>query len=281
MSPKAIRRVTTVAVVLAALLGSAFAIGHSLMAQLETPPTGAAANVNATHYADQPPVTTPPSPSPSASPSPSKRDRQPVDSDGPYGAMVTTGSSRVALTFDDGPDPQYTPQVLALLRQYRVKATFCVVGENVDSHPDLVQAIVSEGHTLCNHSWNHDVSLGDRSPETIRDDLLRTDAAIRAAAPKARVDYYRQPGGAWTSGVVSVAEDLGMVPLHWAVDPVDWQMPGAAQITETVLTQTEPGSIVLMHDAGGDRSGTVEALQYLLPELLRRFQLEALPTGTT
>ncbi|MFG3687920.1 polysaccharide deacetylase family protein [Micromonospora sp. NPDC047740] len=281
MSPKATRRVTTVAVVLAALLGSAFAIGHSLMAQLEPPPTGATANVNATHYADQPPVTTRPSPSPSASPSPSRRDRQPGAGDGPYGAMTTTGSSRVALTFDDGPDPQYTPQVLALLREYRVKATFCVVGENVDSHPDLVQAIVSEGHTLCNHSWNHDVSLGDRSPETIRDDLLRTDAAIRAAAPKARVDYYRQPGGAWTSGVVSVAEDLGMVPLHWAVDPVDWQMPGAAQITETVLTQTEPGSIVLMHDAGGNRSGTVEALQYLLPELLRRFQLEALPTGTT
>ncbi|MCW3812974.1 polysaccharide deacetylase family protein [Micromonospora sp. DR5-3] len=281
MSAKTLRRIATVTLVLAALLGSSFAIGHSLMAQLAPPPTGATANVNSTHYADQPPPTRP-SASPSASPSPSERDRQPQgDPDGPFGAMVTTGSSRVALTFDDGPDPQYTPQVLALLRQYRVKATFCVVGENAESNPDLVQAIVSEGHTLCNHSWNHDVSLGDRSPGTIRDDLLRTDAAIRAAAPNARVAYYRQPGGAWTSQVVSVAEELGMVPLHWAVDPVDWSMPGAAQIADTVLTQTAPGSIVLMHDAGGDRSGTVEALQYLLPELLRRFQLEALPTGTT
>jgi peptidoglycan/xylan/chitin deacetylase (PgdA/CDA1 family) len=281
MSPRTLRRVGTATLVLAALLGSSFAIGRSLMAELEPPPTGATANVNATDYADQPPATRP-SPSPSASPSPSQRDRRPEgDAEGPYGSMVTTGSSRVALTFDDGPNPQYTPQVLALLREYRVKATFCVVGENAASYPDLVQAIVSEGHTLCNHSWNHDVSLGNQSPETIRDDLLRTDAAIRAAVPNARIAYYRQPGGAWTSGVVSVAEELGMTPLHWTVDPVDWQMPGAAQITEMVLSQTAPGSIVLMHDAGGDRSGTVEALQYLLPELLRRFELAALPPGTT
>ena len=69
----------------------------------------------------------------------------------------------VALTFDDGPDPTYTPQVLALLRPYRVKATFCVVGENAQAHPDLVRQIVADGHTLCNHSWHHDVLLGTRS----------------------------------------------------------------------------------------------------------------------
>ncbi|SCE75405.1 Polysaccharide deacetylase [Micromonospora viridifaciens] len=271
------RGVGIVTLVLAALLGSAYAIGRSLVADMEAQPTG----VNSTHYADQPPDTDL-SPTPSASPSPSLRGRESgTGADGPYGTMVSTGSSRIALTFDDGPDPQFTPQVLALLRQYRVKATFCVVGENAGSYPDLVQAIVSEGHTLCNHSWNHDVGLGGRSPETIRDDLLRTNEAIRAAVPNARIAYYRQPGGEWTSPVVSIAEDLGMTPLHWAVDPVDWQMPGAAYIVRTVLAETAPGSIVLMHDAGGDRAGTVEALQYLLPELLSRFQLEALPTGTT
>lgn len=96
-----------------------------------------------------------------------------------------------------------------------------------------------------------------------------------------RIEYFRQPGGAWTSPVVSVCEELGMAPLHWAVDPSDWTAPGAGKITAAVMTQTGPGAIVLMHDAGGNRAGTVQALQDLLPELMDRFQLEALPTGTT
>ncbi|MFU8853116.1 polysaccharide deacetylase family protein [Micromonospora sp. SL1-18] len=283
MSTTTIRGAGIVTLVLAALLGSAFALGRGLMAEMGATPSGATANANNTHYADQPPATDlspTPSDSPSPSTSPSPRDGEPA-SDGPYGSITSTGSSRVALTFDDGPDPQYTPQVLALLKHYRVKATFCVVGENAASHPGLIQAIVSEGHTLCNHSWDHDENMGQRSRDAIRNDLLRTNEAIRAAAPKARIVYYRQPGGNWTAPIVSIAEDMGMTSLHWAVDPADWQMPGAKQIYTTVLTETQPGAIVLMHDAGGDRAGTVEALQHLLPELLSQFQLEALPTGTT
>ena len=145
------------------------------------------------------------------------------------------------MTFDDGPDPRYTPQVLALLREYDVKATFCVVGENAQDHPDLIQAIVADGHTLCNHSWHHDVTLGNRSADQIRADLLRTNEAIRAAVPDAPIVWYRQPGGAWTYPVVSVAQQLGMTPLHWSVDPSDWQVPGAAKIAATVLSQAEPG----------------------------------------
>ncbi|MEU8260822.1 polysaccharide deacetylase family protein [Micromonospora sp. NPDC048999] len=285
MSNRTMRGLGLVTLVLAALLGSAYALGRGLVAEMGVMPNGspANANVNSTRYADQPPAT-PPTPTPSASPSPSPRDRELVNNgegDGPNGSMMSTGSSGVALTFDDGPDPQYTPQVLALLREYGVKATFCIVGENAESNPDLVQAIVSEGHTLCNHSWDHDENMGKRSPEAIRNDLLRTNAAIRAAVPDARIAYYRQPGGNWTSPIASIAQDMGMTPLHWAVDPSDWQAPSATRIIQTVLSQTEPGSIVLMHDAGGDRRGTITALEYLLPELLSRFKLEALPTGTT
>ncbi|MFC0030877.1 polysaccharide deacetylase family protein [Micromonospora chaiyaphumensis] len=289
MSASTLRAAGMVTLVVAALLGSAFALGRSLMP--EDPPrgNGVAASVRAPHYGDQPPSTEFPGPpgggygepSPTASPSSPNPSRRAGDSEGPYGAEVSTGSARIALTFDDGPDPQWTPQVLALLKEYGVRATFCVVGENADAHPDLVRSIVADGHTLCNHSWNHDITLGERSPEAIRDDLSRTNDAILAAAPDARIAYFRQPGGAWTRPVVSVSEELGMTPLHWAVDPTDWQAPGAARIAEVVLAETRPGSIVLMHDAGGDRSGTVEALQHLLPELLQRFQLEALPTGTT
>jgi peptidoglycan/xylan/chitin deacetylase (PgdA/CDA1 family) len=287
MSASTLRTAGLVTVVVAALLGSAYALGRSLMPETPTRGNGVAASVHAPHYGDQPPSTTFPGPpgggygepSPDASPSPSGSPTG--DSTGPYGAEVSTGSARIALTFDDGPDPHWTPQVLALLKEYGVRATFCVVGENAEAHPDLVQSIVADGHTLCNHSWNHDITLGERTPDAIRDDLSRTNDAILAAAPDARIAYFRQPGGAWTLPVVSISEDLGMTPLHWAVDPTDWQAPGAARIAEVVLAETRPGSIVLMHDAGGDRSGTIEALQYLLPELLHRFQLEALPTGTT
>jgi peptidoglycan/xylan/chitin deacetylase (PgdA/CDA1 family) len=201
------------------------------------------------------------------------------DKGGPAGARRTTGSRAVALTFDDGPDPTFTPQVLTLLRRYHVKATFCLVGQNAQAFPQLVRAIVADGHTLCNHSWQHDTGLGRRSKAAIRSDLERTNAAILRAAPGARVSYFRQPGGMWTSAVVAVAKQLGMSSLHWEVDPQDWRKPGAGSIVATVNAGTVRGAIVLLHDAGGDRRGTVTALRTILPNLTRRFQLVALPPG--
>ncbi len=278
-----LRAAGLVTVVLAGLLGSAFALGRSLVPDPHPSAAGVATTLNGPRYGEQPPSTNFPGGTASARPSPDAApDAAPVepDGDGPYGSLVATGSSRIALTFDDGPDPRWTPQVLALLAQYGVRATFCVVGENVEAHPDLVRSIVAEGHTLCNHSWNHDVNLGKRSPATIRADVLRTNDAILAAAPDARIAYYRQPGGAWTPSIMSACADLGLTPLHWSVDPSDWKAPGATTIEAMVRSQMGPGAIVLMHDAGGDRSGTVSALQQLLPELLTRFELEPLPVGT-
>ncbi|SCG61924.1 polysaccharide deacetylase family protein [Micromonospora halophytica] len=278
-----------VVLVLAALLGSAYTLGRGLVP--EEPRPGAVTNTAAgTQYADQPAQSPPSDAGPSADPSPegaaadqdAGRQHATEGGDGLFGSRVTTGSRRVALTFDDGPHPDYTPQVLDVLREFGVRATFCVVGENAQSHPYLIQAIVADGHTLCNHSWRHDVQLGRRSPDLIRADLLRTNEAIRAAAPDAPIAWYRQPGGAWTYPVVSVAEELGMTPLHWNVDPSDWQAPGALRIATMVTRTATAGSVVLLHDAGGDRQGTVDALRHMLPELASRFELEALPVdGTT
>ncbi|MBG6069266.1 polysaccharide deacetylase family protein [Micromonospora ureilytica] len=278
-----------VTLVVAGLLGSAYVLGRSLVPD-QTPPhsTGVTTSADGPHYADQPSVGEPGgtpsvSASNSAGPVETGQDGSGRDAGGDnlFGAHATTGSPRLALTFDDGPDPRYTPQVLALLSEYDVQATFCVVGENAQNHPDLVRSIVDAGHTLCNHSWHHDVGLGARSADAIRSDLLRTNAAIRAAVPNAPIVWYRQPGGAWTYPVVSVARQLGMTPLHWSVDPSDWELPGANKISATVLSQAEPGSVVLLHDAGGDRQGTVEALRRILPDLTARFELEALPTDPT
>jgi peptidoglycan/xylan/chitin deacetylase (PgdA/CDA1 family) len=199
--------------------------------------------------------------------------------DGPFGTVVGTGSNTVALTFDDGPSPMWTPQILDLLRQYNVKATFCLVGQNVQAYPELVRAIVADGHTLCDHTWDHNEQLGDLSNDAIRDDMQRTIEAIQAASPGAKVSYFRAPGGNWTAPVVEVARELGMTSLDWTVDPEDWTGPPAASIVNTIITQCVTGAIFLLHDAGGDRSSTVEAVRQFLPVLVGRNTFIALPTG--
>jgi peptidoglycan/xylan/chitin deacetylase (PgdA/CDA1 family) len=198
---------------------------------------------------------------------------------GPHGTRRSTGDAYVALTFDDGPDPRWTPEVLALLREHDVKATFCVVGQLAQAYPELLRDIAADGHTLCNHSWSHDMALGRRPAREIRADLERTNAAIRDALPGARVSYYRQPGGAWTGRVVEVAEELGMSSLHWEVDPQDWARPGAGAIATVVSGATDEGAIVLLHDGGGERRGTVQAMRRFLPDLAGRLSLDALPAG--
>ncbi|WP_396888741.1 polysaccharide deacetylase family protein [Micromonospora reichwaldensis] len=291
--PSAARTIGLVTLVVAALLGSAYALGRSLVPDPPTSRSSVTTSATGPDYADQPPTKDTPRRTPEGEPSTSPAEAgqdggaspdgtpSPGPADGPFGTQTTSGTSLVALTFDDGPDPQYTPQVLALLREHQVRATFCVVGENAQRHPDLIRAIAADGHTLCNHSWNHDVDLGRRSPAAIRADLLRTSEAIRAAVPDAPIAYYRQPGGAWTGPVVSVSHELGMTPLHWTVDPADWELPGAGRIAATVVAGVVPGSVVLLHDAGGDRQGTVDALHRILPDLTSRFQVEALPDGGT
>ena len=191
----------------------------------------------------------------------------------------------MALTFDDGPG-QNTPQILALLRAYGIKATFCLIGVKVQANPDAVRQIVTDGHTLCNHSWKHDLKLGSRPVDVIRNDLQITNDEIHKAVPGAPIKYYRQPGGEWTSAVVSVAKELGMTPLHWSVDPMDWNIrrwPVGETMTNHVIGVVEhntgPGAIVLSHDGGGDRASTVAAYRVLLPWLKERFQLAALPVS--
>lgn len=189
----------------------------------------------------------------------------------------------VALTFDDGPDPNYTPKILELLRKNNVKATFCLVGVQVKEFPQLVRDIVADGHTLCNHTWKHDTGLGKKSEDAIRADMQKTQDAIQAAAPGATVTYFRHPGGMWTPRAVKVAKELGMASLGWDVDPMDWNIAkngtGAKMcdhILQVVRGGVKPGSIILSHDAGGDRSGTMAAYEILIPELAAKYQLVAM-----
>ncbi|MFI1993957.1 transglycosylase domain-containing protein [Actinoplanes sp. NPDC020271] len=184
-----------------------------------------------------------------------------------YEPVVHTEHSgkRLALTFDDGPSAD-TPAVLDLLAQYHVKATFCIVGENATWYPELVRRIVADGHRLCNHSMHHD-DLGVISEAKSRADILEADAAIAAAVPGATVTYYRAPYGDFGPSAKAGGK-LGHTPLGWVVDPDDWLLPGAGVIVSRIKQQLKPRAVVLVHDGGGDRRQTVEALRTLVPDLL-------------
>jgi membrane peptidoglycan carboxypeptidase len=173
---------------------------------------------------------------------------------------------RLALTFDDGPS-DYTPAILDLLATYHIKATFCMVGEQVDAYPKTVRRIVAEGHALCNHSARHD-DLGGLAPDEIRDDMASADAAIGRAAPGATVTYFRAPYGDWGASA-KVAAQLGHTPLGWLVDPDDWMLPGADVIAGRIEQQLTPRAVVLVHDGGGPRDQTIAALKKAIPKLLR------------
>jgi peptidoglycan/xylan/chitin deacetylase (PgdA/CDA1 family) len=209
---------------------------------------------------------------------------------GPGHSLRTTGTQAVALTFDDGPDPVRTPQILALLAKYQVKATFCLVGEQVTKHPEIVREIVAAGHTLCNHTWNHSLTIGNDKPAQIEADLARTSAAIRAAVPGAEIPFFRAPGGNFTDRLVSVAEQDGMTSLYWEVDPRDWEHPAGETATQHVTRvvtdirrHVRPGAIVLSHDF--NQPDTIQAYAKLLPWLTENFVIglpgEPAPTATS
>lgn len=171
----------------------------------------------------------------------------------------------VALTFDDGPNPTDTPRLLKVLRKHHVKAVFCLWGDRVREHPELVRAIVAGGHTLCNHTMRHD-DMAAWPAEDIRADLERTNVEIRRAAPGAHIPYFRAPYGSWGQAP-EVAADLGMQPLGWRLAIGDWEPPGTDELVRRIKEGVTPGAVVLLHDGGGDRGQTVDAVDRIVPAL--------------
>jgi len=177
------------------------------------------------------------------------------------------GARGVNITIDDGPDPVWTPQVLQVLRDNGVKATFCMVGPQAQAHPDLVKAVVADGHRLCDHSVAHDTGMDHKAESYQRQQILDAEQMIIEASGGMRPVYYRAPGGAFTPYSREVAASHGMRPLGWNVDSKDFERPGTAAIVATVKQEVANGPTILFHDAGGDRSQTVEALRQVLPWL--------------
>ncbi|GGS76992.1 hypothetical protein GCM10010240_07410 [Streptomyces griseoviridis] len=172
----------------------------------------------------------------------------------------------MVLTFDDGPDPRYTPDILDTLAEYRVRAMFFVCGEMAVENRELLARMADDGHVVGNHTWSHPLltRLGRRE---IRAEMERTGEVIdRAVGEPPR--WFRAPYGAWNRAAFQLGAELGMEPLAWTVDTLDWTTPGAGTIVERVEDGAAPGVVVLSHDAGGDRSQSVRALRSYLPSLL-------------
>ncbi|MFD8965870.1 polysaccharide deacetylase family protein [Streptomyces sp. NPDC059568] len=177
------------------------------------------------------------------------------------------GARGVNITIDDGPDPVWTPQVLRLLKDSGVKATFCMVGTQAQAYPDLVKAVVAAGHRLCNHTVSHDTTMDTRSEAYQSQQILDAERMIIKASGGVRPQYYRAPGGAFTPYSRQLAASRGMRPLGWNVDSRDFERPGVDTMVATVKREISDGPTVLFHDAGGDRSQTVAALREVLPWL--------------
>jgi peptidoglycan/xylan/chitin deacetylase (PgdA/CDA1 family) len=174
-------------------------------------------------------------------------------------------SSRpIALTFDDGPSPKYTGQILDVLARAHVHATFCIIARQAAQYPALVRRIVVEGHKLCNHTFDHDEHLARKSPAQIRAALIKAQEVISEASGGVAPTFFRAPGGNWSPQLEQIARSLHLTPLKWNVDPDDWKRPGVARIQSRVVATSHPGSIVLLHDGGGNRDQTVVATRYFL-----------------
>ena len=203
----------------------------------------------------------PPSPARPPAPPPSK----------PRRAHGDAGEPVIYLTFDDGPHPTWTPRVLEVLARHGAVATFFVLGQNVNAHPEIVRRLVEAGHEAENHTFDH-ASLDRVDRETFIAEVRDTDRAIHEAAGE-RADpiaCLRPPYGAVDERTHAIAAELGKTVTLWSVDPQDWRRPGAEQIAAHLLAHARPGAILLLHDGGGERSQTVAALDIALAELNAR-----------
>ena len=177
-------------------------------------------------------------------------------------------SMRIALTFDDGPHYKYTAEILDILAEYNVKATFFVVGMLAERYPELILRELAEGHEIGNHTWSHP-KLGKISSSKLSDELLQTERVLNEIADY-RPKLFRPPEGNTSKLVEAVAEKNDYSIVIWSVDTLDWAHTPTDKIVKTVLDKTKSGSIILCHDFIGSNSPTPDALRIFIPALLEK-----------
>ena len=185
----------------------------------------------------------------------------------------TSGEPIVALTFDDGPNPEATPRILDALAATRTVATFFLLGRHVERWPALAERVAAEGHVVGNHGWFHR-KLHTQSPASVRRDLELGTAAI-IGATGLRPGVFRAPHGFRAPWVSRIARSLGQRTIGWSLGVWDSALPGVDAIVERTVSGTRPGSILLLHDgdgydASGDRTQTAAAVPRIIDALKAR-----------
>jgi peptidoglycan/xylan/chitin deacetylase (PgdA/CDA1 family) len=188
---------------------------------------------------------------------------RPVGCSGPAGLLTHGPRERplVALTFDDGPS-DYTPGFLQVLRDKHAVGTFFEVGQEMPGREATMRQVLAQGSELADHTMNHVEYPGQAQ--------IAGAASLIEAYTHFQPCLFRPPGGAVDSGVIATAGGLGMTTVNWDVDPFDWQTPGAGAVYSRIVGGARPGSIVLMHDGGGPRGGTLAALPGIIDTLRAR-----------
>jgi peptidoglycan/xylan/chitin deacetylase (PgdA/CDA1 family) len=197
----------------------------------------------------------------------------------PLDYPVFYGNTRlpeIALTFDDGPNPIYTPQVLAVLQAYNIKATFFDVGYLVKDFPNIVRQEFLQGHSIGNHSWSHP-QLTRLSYASILSQLVNTSDAIQSVTGS-RPTIFRPPYGSFNRIVLAQASQQKLSTILWNDEAHDWTTPGVNVIARRILNLARYGGIILLHDGGGFRAQTVAALPIIISALqLRGFTFVTIP----
>ncbi|MBD2354251.1 polysaccharide deacetylase family protein [Tolypothrix sp. FACHB-123] len=183
-----------------------------------------------------------------------------------YHAQLKPNQKVIALTFDDGPNPKHTVQILDILKKNHVKATFFVVGAMMQTYPQIAKQVVAEGHELGNHTWNHSYRRMDRP--TAASEIDRTGDIIYQNTG-VKTALFRPPGGYLNNGLADYAKNQKYVVMMWSslCGDADRHTPQVAGMVNNVLRTAKPGAIVLLHDGGGNRSRTVKALPQIIAGL--------------
>lgn len=184
-----------------------------------------------------------------------------------YFTCVDATDKVVALTFDDGPDDRATPRILDILNEYNIPATFFVVGENIKKHPSVFKEIISSGHQIGNHSFSH-IRPTDTPTKIMIDDFKKCNNLLDDIISE-RIKYIRPPYGLVTEDQLISLKDEGFKVIGWSIDSMDWYTKDKDKIIDCVLDAIHPGSIILMHSAGGNdnRKATIDALPIIIETL--------------
>ncbi|OQY46819.1 MAG: polysaccharide deacetylase [Candidatus Parabeggiatoa sp. nov. 2] len=182
---------------------------------------------------------------------------------------INTTEQLVALTFDDGPSEPYTNNLLEVLERHQVKATFFMIGKNIEEYPDIAKAVLAQKHEVGNHSYSH-TSLVFKSPSFVRAEIEKTDLLLQNIGVRGEI-YFRSPFGAQLFSVPWVLLDKKKKNILFNIVAGDWHTQDADIITQRVINQIKPGAIILLHDGGkGSRFGTVKATDIIIRELKKR-----------